>query len=539
MNASLGSAVMLLLSRRWPWLLGGAAAATALAALILLRQPLEFTTTVNVIPKRARTEVNYDTRIRTVYEGGGFNGQAVSSLVGASAERRQALAQLVRSAGLERAARERLGAALPPELHVPGRLAQLIRGRVVPRSEVIAIEVRAPTPQLAEEIGLAWAYVYERHVNDLYATSSSGVPLLDGELQEARRKYQASEDALTSFVASSPLAELRRQLSSKQSLLNELGSVRLAQVVDLVKIAHRVDLLTGQAEALQEHLATAQDNSAAATGASALVLLKTQAFASSLSLPSSLQLQSFVNQPMQPAQPGPSGAGQTPSASGGSQSAPDQAAELSVTSRSLQDWSLPANLQMQMPAAATTATLAQQRADVAATIYALKEWRGRLDQEVERRSAETPAIGTDSRGPSADVTPTIERLEAETRELQGKIAEQSARQRTLQQERDLLWESFSGVLRKAEEDHVASLVSAGNEVSIAGQSVPEPRPRGMAVVLPIAALLGAVTAAGLFLLRDYVAPRYSAALAAAQSNGHPASSGPDAALHPVATGPRS
>ena len=519
MNELFSARTFLLLARRWTWLAAAAGLAVVAAFLVTALQPQEYTASVNVVPKRARTEVNYDTRIRTVSADGaaqGQGGQVVLPLA-VSAERRQALAQLVRDADIERAVRQELGDQLPAELRAPGRLMRLVQGKVAPRSEVIVIQVNAPSAALVEQIAPSWARAYERQVNQLYATSTSGTLKLESELGEARQKYQTAEEALTSFVASTPQGEQTRLLEGKQNLLRELMASRQAMVVDLHKVAHRVDLLVGQAEALQQQLAAAQDNSAAASNALALTLLKTQAFASSMSLPASLQLQV----------PAPEATGTAPGTNAGTTPAsdPQQRHDLAATARALQDWSLPANLQVQVPAASTPPTLAQQRADVAATIQVLQDWRDRMRQEIQSRSSDSAGGGTVVETATAELAQAIAQLEAEVRELQGKVAEQTARHKNLQLERDVAWESYTSLTKKAEEARVASVVGAGNEVSLASQSVvAEPKSKRLALVLPLAGVLGVMAGASWILLREHLAPVYGqlAGQLAAQANGRAA-----------------
>jgi hypothetical protein len=290
MDVGLSTRILFLLIRRWKWLATGAGVATALAVVVLLLLPPVYVTTVSVVPVRARTEVNYDSRIRTLSsDSPTMEGQA--ALPAVAAERRQALAQLVRSAEIEQLVRERLQDQLPAGLAAPGQLIGMVQGKVAARSEIVTIEVRAPTPELSESVATNWSAIYEQQVNELYAPSTSGPPSLDKEVADARRQYEAAEAALAAFLASTPVEENSRTLESKQRLLSELLAIRQSQVADLHKIAHRVDLLIGQAEALRQQLTAAQDNSAAASSAAALTLLKTQAFASSMALPASLQVQ--------------------------------------------------------------------------------------------------------------------------------------------------------------------------------------------------------------------------------------------------------
>ena len=51
----------------------------------------------------------------------------------------------------------------------------------------------------------------------------------------------------------------------------------------------------------------------------------------------------------------------------------------------------------------------------------------------------------------ADIESLVSQLEQEIRELQGKLAEQSAQQKNLQLERDVSWDTYTSIRKKTEE----------------------------------------------------------------------------------------
>jgi hypothetical protein len=484
--------------------MAGVCLALVAATCFLVIQPVTYTSTVNVVPLRARTEVSYEDRIRTVSSEGRQGASGQPTLPSASAERRQALAQLVRSGEVERAVRAKLGDQLPPALREPGALSRLITARVIPRSELIAIEVNAPSATLAEEIAAAWAQSFERQVNELYSSRSSDTARLEQELAAARQNYESAENALTAFIKSETLGANMRLLEAKQRQLNDLISVRHTETIDLYKVAHRIDLLIAQTEALQAHLAESQSDGATASNAAALMLIKTQAFASSMTLPSGLQLQL----PARPAGASDASGATAPGAAGSvetsSSGTPGNRAVDAVTaSDTFREWSLPSNLVLQLSADPGTATLAQQRADAAAIARALQDWRQRLAQSIQEHLAVSTQGGESVLANQAGISQAITSYEADIRELQGNISDQAARQRSLQRERDVLWESYGSVLKKTEELRIADLVGNSKEVSIAGQTIVEQRSKRFSVVLPLAALLGATIAILAILGREY------------------------------------
>lgn len=477
MNIRFGTMALLLVSQ-WRWIAAGTAITATIAVFIVVLQPPAYTASVDIVPKRARTEVAFDTRIRTITSDGAAqpaNAQGAPSLAAVSAERRQTLAQLVRNPDVESAVRQELGDTLPAGLRAPGRLLRSVRAKLVPRSEIITITVDAPDPVLAEQITATWARAYERKVTQLYATSSFGSLKLDEELIAAKRKYDLAEQELTTFQATSPLDEYSRQLETKrqtvQVMLKELTQEKVQRLAYLYSASQRLEALLGDFQALRQQLNGAPDSSAAASNALALTYLKTQAFASS---------------------------------------AP-----------------LPAGLQVQLPIGTAQTTIQQQRSDVAATIQALSEWRTRLQQEYRARLLEmqlseqsTPeearqALQARLNGvPGADVltqilsessdpelAQSIHETEQTIRNVHARVSELSARHRNILLERDISWETYTTILKKAEETRVATAVGTGHEVSVASAEViAEPRSRRLFLITPLAGFLGAALAASLVLL---------------------------------------
>jgi hypothetical protein len=502
MDQSFASRVFLLLLRRLHLVVAAAVLTAVAVGIAVALQPRAYVATVDVVPKRARTEVDYETRIRTLTDSASRSGpNGASTLIAMTAERRQTLAQLVTGRDIERAVQQELSSTLPPHLLEPGRLLRLVQARAVPRNEVISIKVEAPSASLAEQIALSWARTYERQINALFVDSADGEARLESGLGQARQKYAAAEAALTAFVATSPVEEYSRLLDRKSYQLLDLQADRQAQLVDMYKVARRLDLLIDQAQALQQQLALSQDNNAAANTQLALTLLKTQVFASTMSL-SSGSVEPTQSQARSEPSTAPS---DTRNPQRQDSTTEQQMANASAT-RALQDWALPTGLQLQLPATTTTASLSQQRVDVAALVQALQEWRTRLQVQISHRLRESDSDGGQ---PAGNTMLVISALEAEVRELQGKVAEQRAQRRSLQAERDIAWESYASLSRKVEEMRVARMVTPGNEVAVVSESVvASPVSRRLAVVLPIAGLLGALAASCLILSIQLIFPMY-------------------------------
>ena len=84
-----------------------------------------------------------------------------------------------------------------------------------------------------------------------------------------------------------------------------------------------------------------------------------------------------------------------------------------------------------------------------------------------------------------DLADAVSQVESGIRDLQGRIAEATALQKNLTQQRDVAWESYTNLLKKAEEARLGQAVGAGKEVTVANRAVvAEPRPRRTTVVCP-------------------------------------------------------
>jgi hypothetical protein len=182
--------------RRIGWLVVPALLGALLGGAWAALQPLTYVASADVVPRR-------------VIAAAPSTGPLQAPIVGATAERRQALAQLVRSPDVERAVQADLGSSLPPQHQAAGQLLPLVRGRTALRSEVITVVVEAPSRDLATSVAAAWSRAYVRRMNVV---------------------YDAEEVAL---ATETPLAEASRP-STTGWALRGLGAGALAGLVALV-----------------------------------------------------------------------------------------------------------------------------------------------------------------------------------------------------------------------------------------------------------------------------------------------------------------
>lgn len=498
MNGSpLLAAALVILVRRWILICTGGIIAGAVPVYLVLSQPTMYLARADVVPNRARTQVSYDTRIRTV-AGSGSDGSSVLL----PAERRQALMQLVENPDVEYAVQQELKDKLPAQLLLPGQLLPHVRGSQGLRSDLINITAEMSTPELAADVASSWSRAYERHVNQLFSDTSGLADIdIEARVKESRERYLKAADELAAFESSTQVDELGRELDRKLSMVDD----RQVYIRDLARVARRVDLLLQDASALEQQLAMSKDNGGAASTAAALTLLKTQAFTEVFT---SLGDQGTVNRSSaSPISPLPSSGGSdtssggTDTTSGGGSGGGSGGSSSGTSGLFASPFQNAVQIQLPLPSGAP-ATLEQQRADIAATILAMQDWRERLRAATADRSL-AQVITFDSSGRPI----TAAQLEQELRELRGKITLLASQRTNLERARNLAFNAYSSLLAKAEEARVARAIGTGNEVSVANRRVvAAPKPRKNLLVLTFMAVTVGLLFAASAVLAAYFAP---------------------------------
>jgi hypothetical protein len=358
-------------------------------------------------------------------------------MTGASAERRQALASLVRNPDIEAVVQQTLGERLPEGFRTRGALLGMVEGRLAPRSELISIVVTAPERELADLVAGAWARAYEQHVNRLYADSPGGSSAdLALKVQEAEQVYARAEAAYTSLIETSPLAELTRQLDRKLQVLADFQ----LQAQELSRTLRRTELLLGNARALQHQLDTAADPGVAATSASVLTLLKMQAFTELMATPHAV--------PSSPA----AGSASAPNSISGSVSGPVTGSSTAGSTAGLQPLQAGGGLVgatsgVQVQISPSAISLTSARDDSRAIVVALEARRAQLQSDLLLTLSASGTTGGDASAAGSGLA-----------------------MRVLQQERALALESYSSLLKRLEEGRVLASLGSGREVAVANST---------------------------------------------------------------------
>ncbi|MCO5213127.1 MAG: hypothetical protein M9936_25795, partial [Caldilinea sp.] len=198
-------------------------AAAAVLALRAVGAPM-YEAGANVAIVRTQTDVNFDERFTTSSDSN--RTQDVTS-------RRAALVGLAKSGTIAEAVIADLGDQLPEILLDPARLLRRIdaslstqNGRTG-QSDLIEITAEADSPEVAAAIANSWAKHYVQEVNRIYGqVPDEMMASVEQELNQAQTKYGVAQSSLESFLATTPLNTLRRQVTETQE------SIRILQAAN-------------------------------------------------------------------------------------------------------------------------------------------------------------------------------------------------------------------------------------------------------------------------------------------------------------------
>ena len=183
-----------------------------------------YTATAGAAIVRTQTDVNLDERFTT-----SSNAPAQADV----GSRRGALLGLSPTAEIAEQVIAELGGMLSPKEQNPAELLRMVAGSVAPGggrttlSDLIDITATADSPEKAAAIANAWGKYYVQEVNRIYGQVPDEMLIsVDAELARARVAYEKAQGNLESFLATSPLAALTRQLQDQQNTVTQLGEIR-------------------------------------------------------------------------------------------------------------------------------------------------------------------------------------------------------------------------------------------------------------------------------------------------------------------------
>lgn len=284
--------------RRWKWIVALTLAAVVTATIVSFLLPPVYEAQAGVVILKSESEITFEPKYRTLTE---------EELAGAGvdiASRRKALEALVENSSLAVEVIAELGPTLDPEERKVEVLLDMVKAETT--GDLIEIAVRSPDPKKAAAIANAWGRTYETYVNQLYSGRPQSPNDIQSQAVEAEASYQQAEQTLTQFLGDNQISALQLEIEAKEKLIASYKNAQtMAQTTVFDKqletkqqvlanyygdLVHLEQLLA-DARALQGQLQVEVVSPSAATGdALALMFLRTEAFASSASLPVQLQI---------------------------------------------------------------------------------------------------------------------------------------------------------------------------------------------------------------------------------------------------------
>ena len=400
--------------RSWRLLLiGPAAAAVAAALLSLFVLPMRWDATSSLIMTLVKPSISLDPRVQTVSD---------EDLVRTSSSddrgRRETLLGLVLSDDVIGQLWQEASGDLPANVQSVTDLKERLQPGA--RANVLNLTARGDTPAQAARLANLWAQVAEQRINALYSQVMQPPTAAAAQAAAAQKTYLEAEQALIVFLQSSPVDELQRQIDQKKSVLDTLQrqqvkalETRLQSRLDNL---NKLDLLLANIKALQDQARADQAGSASAAALSSL-LVQVSAFTTGAIIP--VQLQIPIEQLRDAASPA------------------QRLSNLEILAASLADlrraWQTEAeSLQTQVLHASDL-----------------------LSREVAGQ----------------DLMTGVQAMQAQINVLQSDLETQTDTQRRLTDARDVAWESFTALARRAAEVSIASETTS-TEVRLASTALP-------------------------------------------------------------------
>lgn len=445
-----------LLRRSWRLLIVGPLVAALVAGLLsLFVLPTRWDATAGLIMTRLKPSLSLDPRLQTVSD---------EDLVRTSSTddrgRRETLLELVMSDGIVGQLWQEANGDLPVSVANVSDLKERLQPGA--RANVLNLTVRGDTPAQAAHLANLWAQVAEKRINDLYSQVVQPPDQATAQAEASQKNYLAAEQALITFLQSSQVNELQRQLDQKKAVLDTLQRQQVkaldARIQSRLQNLDKLDLLLSNIQAMQTQTRADRIGASSAVALSDL-LLQVTAFTAGADLP--VQLQIPIEQ--------------------------------------LRDATTPA--QRLTGLQTLSATLADLR----------RVWQTEVEA-MQQQALKAPDL-LSAAVAGQDLVTEVQSMQAQINALQSQLETQTDTQRRLTDTRDVAWESFTALSRRAAEVTIASQITS-TEVRLASVALPPSEKAAPHTLLNVALALavGEVLALGLvFLLAQTTGPTPAAA----------------------------
>jgi capsular polysaccharide biosynthesis protein len=495
---------IVILLRYWYWIVGLAVGAALVAFIVSSFLAPTYRTSANVIILESRTTVSLEPRIQTEMQDlGGRSYQA-------------SLESLVKNSEVASLVLADVGEILKPTQQNVLSLLGKIDTELV--GDVINISAQDEDPAVAAQLANSWARNYTQYVNRLLNTD--GGPLLvevQNQSTDVTQAYRLAQANWENFIDNNQISVLQRELNIKRDRLQALRQV------EIEILERELAVQKSQAQALRNDDATEQNEGIF------LFNQQNQALRNQVE-----QAYNELNQSERwlrdaealRAQVLADGETSSTSATAG-----NALALISLRNRVLANTAqLPAQVQVSL---AELGAEPVSTADVDSLITIIEERQAALQAEIDSLSqqilSDIPDIEIQARSEalqaeiatldtafllqtgadrwyprSEEVATLFNSLEEEIRALEVQLEVEQARQRELEEERDLMWDNYVTVQRKLAEVKLSAQIT-DSQVRVAGQAVEPINPISprRTVNTAVAGAAGAVLAVFLVFLFEF------------------------------------
>lgn len=229
---------LMALFRRWPLILGLAAAVGVIVAVASYLSPRPITATASVLIVPATSQVALDPRFAT----------RDATLLTNATFQRQALIGLATSTTLERRVAEQIATTA-----APGTLLRQVD--VSAEGDLMQVVASGATEAEALALAEAWASTYERLVAEVYSRDNAGLALIDEQLAQAQARYGEAQSQLEQFLGRSAGVQVEQQIVSIEGLLNGSSEAATNLYTEYLARIQELDLILSDARTLRAQVA--------------------------------------------------------------------------------------------------------------------------------------------------------------------------------------------------------------------------------------------------------------------------------------------
>ncbi len=474
------------LFQHWKLIAGLTVAGAAAALVLALALPRSYEASALVVVTSPRFILNFEPRIETAagQDKVEIDPKAYLGLATSDELLTQLLADPA-TASLEEGERTREG--------LLGKL------EATTGTDPTLIELRATgdDPERAAAIANAWARLFVKYVNQLYGYEQDTQARFGDQLSQAKADYEVAQRAVEKFLADNRLAELQREMDARQTLINSYQSELTAsrgqslpeqlqarrQTLDnaydeLISLEQQqrqiiqdyygdlaaVESLLVDARALREQVQASSVSSAASLGdALAQLFLRSRSLASGAG--GNVQLQLSFGQ----------GAGPIP------------VSDVDSLIDVLESRKAQTQAQIEALLAVSRGQAPDPEVEVDSRFGVLEARKAEIRARIEALTAELLAgfqVPVES-APNDPVSQLIAQYSDEVLTLNAELEAEEARQRELTQARDLAWETYTSLTRKAEERRIA--VQTGEAIVRLASAASTPLEPAVSVLVIVAA----------------------------------------------------